>query len=177
MGYRKADIISAVSIEKVAELLSIELEPISTGNFTARCRCPGINHKHGSERTPSLYIDTINNNYYCYGCGSSHNQIDFYILATGCSFLEALDALGPLIDPSKVGLHQDSKKTNFSVLMEISKYIRGIILKNRDDMEWIMKLQKNIDNSISKIDRFDTKRSEMLLKKVKRVCVERYDLK
>ena len=61
--------------------------------------------------------------------------------------------------------------------MEISKYIRGIIIKNRNDMKWIMKLQKNIDNSISKIDRFDTKRSEMLLRKVKRVCRERYDLK
>ena len=80
MGYRKSDIVSAVSIESVAELLKISLEPISTGNFTARCRCPGINHKHGSERTPSLYLDTVKNNYFCYGCSSSHNQIDFYIL-------------------------------------------------------------------------------------------------
>jgi len=174
MGYRKADIISGVSIESVADLLKIKLEPISTGNFTARCRCPGINHKHGSERTPSLYIDTINNNYYCYGCSSSHNQIDFYILTTGCSFLEALEALGPLIDPSKVGAPSASKKPNFSKLMEISKYIRIITLKNRDDIGWIMKLKKNVDKSIDSIDRFDIKRADLLFKKVKRVCRERY---
>lgn len=177
MGYRKSDIISGVSIESVAELLKIKLEPISTGNFTARCRCPGINHKHGSERTPSLYIDTVRNNYFCYGCTSSHNQIDFYILATGCDFLEALEALGPLIDPDKVGAPTESKKSNFGVLMKISKYIRAVILKNRGDIKWIMKLQENVDSSINKIDRFDIKKTELLFQKIKRVCRERYSKK
>ncbi len=174
MGYRKSDIISGVSIESVAELLRIKLESVSTGNFTARCKCPGLDHKNGSERTGSLYIDTIRNNYFCYGCNSSHNQIDFYILATGCDFLGALEALGPLIDPDKVGAPTESKKTNFSILMEISKYIRMIILKNKNDIKWIMKLQKNVDTSINSIDRFDVKKTSLLLEKIKRVCRERY---
>ncbi len=177
MGYKKSDIIDGVSIESVAKLLQIELEPINTGNFTARCRCPGINHKHGSERTPSLYIDTIRNNYYCYGCGSSHNQIDFYILAKNCDFLTALEALGPLIDPEKIGKSSEVKKTNFSILSELSSYIRMIITNNKDDLEWIMSMQKKADKAISSIDRHDLNKTRSLLRSIKKVCKKRYDNK
>ena len=70
--FTKQDILSSVSILELAKHFSIPLEQVCSGNFTHKCRCPSPEHKSGSERTGSLYIDGENNNFYCFGCGASN---------------------------------------------------------------------------------------------------------
>ena len=61
MSFRKEDILDGVLIIDVAKMFKINLEGISSGNFTFRCKCPSDDHKSGRERTSSLYIDSVNN--------------------------------------------------------------------------------------------------------------------
>ena len=98
--YSKEQILGAVKISEIADSFGVSLSEISSGNFTHRCKCPGSEHKSGLERTGSLYIDDINNNFYCFGCGASNNAIDFYILCTGKTFSESITDLSEKIDPS-----------------------------------------------------------------------------
>jgi DNA primase len=177
VGVRKDDIIRGVSFLDILDLLKIKAEMVSSGNFTHRCCCPSPDHKGGRERTSSLYIDSINNNFYCYGCSSSHNQIDFYILATGCDFMEALRSLDPLIDHSKTDKSGSIvvKPSTFSSLMDISVFFRELQEGHSNDEEWIMNLMKRTDQHIETIGQNDVGKCKALLAEIKKACNKRYD--
>jgi len=177
VGVRKDDIIRGVGFLDILDLLKIRPERVSSGNFTHRCCCPSPDHKGGRERTSSLYIDSVNNNFYCYGCSSSHNQIDFYILATGCDFMAALRALEPLIDHSKTDKSGVivTKPSTFSSLMDISVFFRSLQERYPNDEEWIMTLMKRTDHHIESIGQNEAKKCKALLSEVKRVCKKRYN--
>ena len=167
--YSKKQILDSVLILDLAEKLSIPLEPISSGNFTHRCRCPSPEHKAGSERTGSLYIDGENNNFYCFGCGASNNVIDFYILKKNCDFSEAISDLSEYVDPSKAGSSQSfsKKKNNFSILFYISEMFRKYQKSRPEDKEWVEALMKKTDEYIEEIDRYDLKKTRSLAASVK----------
>ena len=94
----KQSILDTVSILDIAESFGIELEEVCSSNFSHRCRCPSKNHKSGSERTASLYINSKDNNFYCYGCQAQHNCIDFYMICKDCDFSTAIKDLSSKID-------------------------------------------------------------------------------
>ncbi len=176
--YSKEEINSSVNITDLATKFSIPLEQVNSGNFTHRAKCPSKEHKSGSERTGSLYIDEDNNNFYCFGCGASNNVIDFYILCKGVDFSTSLAELSEFVDPDKVK-HVVSKKhaTNFSQLLELSTLFRRTQKRYKDDIAWIEKLMKKTDQYLESIDRKNVQAAKQLLKKVKSTIHRRYSNK
>lgn len=173
--YSKKQILDSVLILDVAKRSSIPLEPISSGNFTHRCKCPSPEHKAGSERTGSLYIDGENNNFYCFGCGASNNVIDFYILKNNCDFSQAISELSEFVDPAKVGSSQpfSKKKSNFSILFHISEMFRRYQKNHPEDDEWVSSLMKKTDEYIDEIDRYDLKKTKSLAARVRDILNRR----
>ncbi|HQN72128.1 MAG TPA: DNA primase [bacterium] len=64
----------------------VKLEPSSKG---FKGLCPFHN-----EKTPSFYVNTVENFFYCFGCGVSGNAITFLMLKDGYSFSDAIKKLG-----------------------------------------------------------------------------------
>jgi hypothetical protein len=177
MNFRKEDILDGVLITDIAKRFKIRLDPISSGNFTLRCRCPSKEHKNGGERTSSLYIDSNKNNFYCFGCSASSNVIDFHMLCSGEDFLSTINSLGPLIDKDRVKNREAFiKKSNFSVLVDISKYFKELQARRSNDLEWIEEVMKKTDQHIEQIDRYDVRRTKVLFDKIKTMCGRRYNL-
>jgi len=174
----KQDILDNISIKDIARENSIGLESILSGNFTHRCRCPSKDHKHGLERTSSLYIDSVNNNFYCFGCTSSSNVIDFHMLCKDVTFSDAILELGKRID---VELIKPRKfhivKNNFSIFVEISKAIRGYIMSNKKDMLWVDKLCERVDLYYEKIGYEDILSARKILSNVKDAISKREGLR
>jgi len=173
--YSKEEIVKTVTITTLADKFSISLEQISSGNFTHRCRCPSREHKNGSERTGSLYIDDVNNNFYCFGCGASNNVIDFYILSKGVDFSTAIYDLSEFVDPTKIGkITKHRKSVNFPQLLQISTCFRDAQKQHPDDIKWIEGLMSKADEYIDETDRHDVNKAKALLKKIRGAIYRRY---
>lgn len=169
-------IIQHIKIVDIAAEFNISLEEISSHNFDKRCKCPSKNHKNGAEKTPSLYIDSLNNNYYCYGCGASYNSIDFYMICSGLTFSEAIALLKERIKEIPQGgllvdLHQDS----LPVLLEISNLFRTTMQSHPHDLKWLNSLMQKTDHYIDQFDKEEAAKSEQLLASLKKKIKERYE--
>lgn len=171
----KEAILDSVYITTIAQDYGINLELISSGNFTHRCRCPSKDHKHGSERTSSLYIDAKNNNFYCFGCGATSNAIDFYMLCEDVDFSQAMAELSKFVDPEKAGKFRAKNSQNiYSTLLKISTLFRKSLRGNKEDYEWMFKLMKLTDLYISEIERDDVASAKKLLRNIKKKLESRY---
>lgn len=173
--FSKEEILSALNILDVATDNGLSVEEVVSGNFTHRCKCPGSDHKGGSERTGSLYIDSIRNNFYCFGCSASNNAIDFYMLCTDLDFGSAIRALSEEIDPSKITkVRAEHVQNNFSSILDISNLFRKYQKMHTEDVEWIEGVMKKTDLYLSKIDRKDVGSTVSLYRNIKRVLNRRY---
>ena len=169
---------SAINIIRVAERAGVSCEQVSSGNFTHRCKCPGRDHKSGSERTGSLYIDADNNNFYCFGCGASNNVIDFYMLCNDVDFSTALKEMSEFVDPAKVTLAPAKfRQTNFLKQLDLSNILRSTQRAHPEDIEWIEGLMKKVDGYIAPLDRYDVDSVDKILRNVKRIIGRRYQRK
>ena len=176
--YSKEEIIKTVAISDIADKLSISLEQVNSGNFTHRCKCPARDHKNGSERTCSLYVDNENNNFYCFGCGASNNAVDFYMLCKDVDFSTAIQELSEFVDPTKIGnVSRQKKAVNFPHLLKLSDCFRDAQKNHSEDIEWIEGVMKKTDKYLEDIDRHDVHRAKVLLKKVKGLIYRRYSNK
>lgn len=174
-GYvSKEDITSGVLILDLTDEFGIDTEEVSSGNFNKRCRCPSPNHKNGGERTGSLYIDSVKNNFYCFGCGAGTNSIDFYMLCAGITFGEAVSKLRTRVEPSSAERSFDIEVNNFYTLLQISNLFRDTMLEHRDDLKWIDGLMKYSDNFILDLSPQDDNRAKLLLQKIENKIKERY---
>ena len=174
----KADILKNISIVDIAEHCSLSLERVSSGNFDHRCKCPSKDHKHAAERTSSCYINSVDNNFYCFGCNAGYNVIDFYMLSKDASFSEAMSFLRTLIDESTITRGSSPiRRGNFSILIEIYSYIRRYRNMFIDDNKWMNSFSKKIDFYVDKIDSYDIDKSKKLYSKVKKELVKRYGSK
>lgn len=169
----KQDILNTVSIIKIAEEAGIVTEECSTGNFDYRCRCPSKKHKGGTEKTASLYIDSVKNNFYCYGCSASSNVIDFYMMLTDVSFIEAFRTLQEIAVPSGEA-ESFKRESNFNLLVEISELFRENLLLNKHDLKWLNNIIKKTDEYIELIDPTDLAATKSLLNSLKKKFNERY---
>ncbi len=163
-----------IKIVDIAAEFEIPLESIGGGKFDYRCKCPAQNHKSGTEKTPSLYIDSQNNNYYCFGCQSSFNSIDFYMICSGFSFSEALAELKTRINDHDVVYSDTPASDNLPIILEISNLFRNTILSHRDDLVWINNLMKQTDEYLSDFKKEDGKKAKKLLSVLKEKINERY---
>jgi DNA primase len=175
MRYSKDQILLNIKISDIAEPMGVSLSPVNSGNFTHKSKCPGEDHKSGLEKTGSLYIDDVNNNFYCFGCGASNNAIDFYILCTGKTFSDSITDLSKMIDPSNVKKTLSAEKQSiFPIMLEISNLFRQTQIANPKDLVWISKLMKRTDSYILKLDRYDIVASRKLLRLIDRAILRRY---
>lgn len=173
--YSKSQILSTIKISDIADSYGITMTDVSSGNFTHKCKCPSPEHKSGLERTGSLYVDDLNNNFYCFGCGASNNAIDFYMLCSGDSFSEAITELSKRINPSKVrSTFRKEKQNIFPILLDISNYFREMQLGHPDDLEWLSLVMERADKHILSIGRYDTKSAEKLFLDIKKTIFKRY---
>lgn len=142
----KADVTNQVKIFDIAKQFGIRLESASAGNFDYRCRCMSSEHKSGRERSASLYIDSIDNNFHCFGCNEGGSVIGFYML---CSQKEFGDAFRDLKEMVKVpGKYQDvvdQKKIAFPMLLDSSGIIRRFLVGHPDQLDKMTGLLKKID--------------------------------
>lgn len=171
----KSDIIAGINILEIVREFSIEAEKVSSGNFNYRCRCPSKEHNGGYERTGSCYIDSLRNNFYCFGCHASSNCIDFYMLCTGVSFNEAIKKLENrfTIEPQNKEPHVEFN--NFQILFEISNLFRKTMLEHKTDLKWINQLMKQVDLAILNLEVKNDVDSKALLKKINKTIQKRYE--
>lgn len=171
----KADIVKHVKICDIALDLQIPLEEINGNGFDFRCTCPSAEHKNGNERTKSCYINSQTNSFHCFGCNAGSNCLDFYILCREITFGEALHELRDKIDPALISCDDfEIDQNNFSTLLQISELLRITLLNHQDDLDWINKLTKQIDDVIFDYKSTDTLAAEKLLRKVKNTLLKRY---
>jgi DNA primase len=85
--------ISRTTIEEIQQRVSL-LDVVEATRSTTRsgrnfkCLCP-----FHQETTPSFYIYTDSNSYYCFGCQASGNTISYIMNIEGLSFPEAIERL------------------------------------------------------------------------------------
>jgi DNA primase len=171
----KQDVLNNISIIKIADEFGIKLSPAFSGNFDLRCRCPSQEHKSGNERTESLYIDSQENNFYCFGCSSGSSVIDFYMSCADLDFKSAMADLRKRVDPKKAkGGRFVQKNNNFSILLDISSMFRETMLSNPRDLKWISTIMKRSDDYIVDIDSSDIKKAKQLKDKINSVLKDRY---
>ena len=87
-------ILSKVSLVSLMDERGIDIEEKSAGIFTHRAYCPfHFGKDGGKERTPSLFISTESNTFYCFGCFRHGNAIDFIKLFDGTPSVKALEKM------------------------------------------------------------------------------------
>jgi DNA primase len=171
----KDDITSGVLILDLTEEFGISTEDVSSGNFNKRCRCPSPNHKNGGERTGSLYIDGVHNNFYCFGCGTGSNSIDFYMLCAGVTFGEAVSKLRTRVKPGTSQKESNIEISNLYTLLQISNLFRETMLKHKNDLRWIDRLMRHADNFILELEPQDENGAKKLLEKIEQTIKNRYE--
>lgn len=172
---RKEHILRDVKIVDLAEEFGIILEPAASGNFDICCRCPSKEHKNGNERTGSLYIDSQNNNFYCFGCSASSNVIDFYMLCADVDFSSAMKELRGRVDHGNAdSIPPVKRRSNFSIIFGMSQFFRQTMLSHPSDLKWISKIMQITDKHLSGIKSTDTDSAKKIERKVRALVKERY---
>ena len=174
----KLDITKSVMITDIAEEFGIPMESAASGNFDCRCTCPSSEHKNGNERTGSCYVDSRNNNFYCFGCNAGSNSIDFYMLCAEVDFKTAMADLKSRAKPGTSGHNRYAVKAdNFPVLVDISTLLRKTMLRHPSELKWINKLMKDSDKHVFNIESTDIEKAKRLFSYIDGLIKERYKRK
>jgi hypothetical protein len=104
-------IVDKVHFLDILDQYKIEYSPCISGEFTHRMKCPLPAHGDGSERTASCFISQEQNKFYCFGCNSGGNIIDFVRLYTGKPFYEAAKYLALYAKITSENAEEDLKNT------------------------------------------------------------------
>ena len=165
-----------IRIVDLADEHGISLTKISSGNFTHRCKCPNKHHKSGNENTDSLYIDSVNNDFYCYGCSAGSSSIDFFMICNDLNFGEALSVMSDYIDDkSDLSDGYVSKKFDeFAIKLKISSIMREFCQKNKEDSDYFSKLSLKIDDILEQINNDDYKKLNSLQRQIEKHLKRRY---
>jgi len=164
-----------VMIVDLADEHGISLSRISSGNFTHRCKCPNKNHKMGGENTDSLYIDSVNNDFYCYGCSAGSSCIDFYMICNDLNFGEALSVMSDYVDFDGSSDGYTAKRfDDLAIKLSVSNTIREYCQKNKKDYSYFAKLSLKIDDMFDSINNDDYKKLSALDRKIKKFLEGRY---
>lgn len=83
-------VVDKIPLLDILDHWKIEYAPCASGEFTHRMKCPLPIHAEGQERTASCYVSQAQNKFYCFGCNSGGNVIDFVMLYAGKPFHEAV---------------------------------------------------------------------------------------
>ncbi len=163
-----------VSIIDIANEHGLKLEPACSGNFDYRCKCPSVDHNGGSEKTPSLYLSSSQNKYYCFGCTSSGGPLNLYMICADTDFQTAIEVLSVDIQVE----HADKierKVSNIDVLSSISVELRKAMKNHPSDLKWMSFFMKQVDDKIDLIDIYDVPSAIKLREKVIAALQKRFN--
>lgn len=166
----RTDIAKQVKILELAAQFGIQLDSTSAGNFDYRCRCPSQDHKHGREKTSSCYINSRDNNFFCYGCNQGVSSIDFYMFCTGKTFSEAMVDMRSMV--KNPGAYQDvieQKKVVFPFLLDTSTIIRNFLILHPEEIGNMNGLLKKIDKISFDLAKEDPDKIERMNEKLKKM--------
>jgi DNA primase len=166
----RTDIAKQVKILELAAQFGIQVESTSAGNFDYRCRCPSVDHKHGKEKTSSCYINSRDNNFFCYGCNQCVSSIDFYMLCASKTFSEAMVEMRSMV--KNPGIYQDvieQKRAAFPILLGTSSIIREYLISNPDQIDNMTGLLKKIDRISFEISKDDPDKIEKMNERLKKM--------
>ena len=166
----RTDIAKQVKILELAAKFGVQVEQASAGNFDYRCRCPSKDHKHGKEKTSSCYINSRDNNFFCYGCNQGVSSIDFYMLCAEKTFSEAMVEMRGMV--KNPGAYQDvieQKRATFPVLLDTSSILRSFLLNNPDQLDNMTGLLRKIDRISFDLQKEDPDKIENMNNKLRKM--------
>lgn len=167
-------IIDQILIVDLCSEFGIQVESLHGGNFTHRCKCPSPSHKGGRERTPSLYIDSTNNNFYCYGCGAYSNPVNFYnLIHEDLSFQDCVNTLKLRIDDKK-GSKRRFVQSNFEIQKEISFLMQFYNGRYPSKQNEFLRIQEKIDCAFQKIGYNDVSAAAKFLGRLRKFLKGKY---
>lgn len=184
-------VLSSISLIDVLREYGVEVMETSSGNFSHKARCPLPLHRGrgdgGQERTPSFYISTRSNDFYCFGCSSFGNAIDLISLIEGIPShmaLEKLAARAGLLDEDgewdedmieTLSLEKepyDPLKTIDPYVMDTSvalrRHLTAFAGTGRFDREltWVEEMGRRIDTFVESIGHEDWEQARDMRDKV-----------
>jgi hypothetical protein len=168
-----------VPIVEVLTRFGIELTECRSGDFTHKARCPLPKHANGGERTASFYASETNNGFYCFGCGSGHNVIQFVEMYTGRPFNIAAKWLGEQFgifgadgDPKFVAKRRSPEEMPITYIHKAGLEIRDFLLKVKGTPDykkwcvWADKRFETLDELLDKIEKNDWEEAKEFCDKV-----------
>lgn len=170
----KEDIINHVKILDIAQEFNIGLEKVYGSNFDYKCKCPSLNHKNGSERTSSCYINSKDNNFFCFGCNLSKSSIDFFMACKDIDFGEAIKILRDRVPDNLRGKKQEIEINNFYSLLEISKLLRKTMLEHPEDLKFLNKIMMKVDEYTLDLESTDDAIPKKIYKELESKFKKRY---
>jgi len=129
---------------KLSEYLNKYLDLIPRGNsFVARCPF----HK---EKTPSFSINDEKGLFYCFGCGTGGNILNFISKYKNCTFRESLQEItniaGINLKNTSSSISSNTLNKKFKLLDLFNQFFHNNILKNQKVLEYLK--TREIDKSL-----------------------------
>ena len=156
-------IIARVVFLDILDYYKIEYGPCASGEFTHRMRCPLPIHANGEERTPSCYVSETQNKFYCFGCNSGGNIIDFVRFYSGKPYYEAIRWLSAFAKITEENLEslknmpkkekKDPEKTVMRHVYKSGILLRSFLERHKGKKEYT-KWSEWADKQFIKLDRF-----------------------
>ena len=151
-----------VNILDILDKLNIEYINSHSGEFSHRLRCPLPSHSEGNERTASMFICAEKNSFYCFGCNSGGNVINFTMRMLGLPYYEALKWLAETAGISDISEisdtivkreRRDPEKTVVFQAFRIGIIIREHLTSKKESVDY-NKWKVWADKRFKKIDIF-----------------------
>jgi hypothetical protein len=180
----KDAVLAKINLAELMKEYNLKLESKNTGQFTHRTYCPFHTGKSGgTERTPSFYISTQTNSFYCFGCSITGGPIDFVSLVEGMPATKALIKLAKkvgvlsqngIIDEEQIKIEPILDNRNIEIfLFDISNLLRTHIYNflNKEEFEkefrWMEKVAEKADEFLAQIGYEDYEYAKDLYEKIK----------
>lgn len=128
-------------VEKIKERLSIvdvvsSYIKLTKAGKNYKAKCPFHN-----EKTPSFYVSTERDSYYCFGCGAKGDIFSFVEQFEGLDFKGALkllaDKAGIVLTYERDDQSFDQKERFYQILEEATKYFEVNLLNNNQAKEYL----------------------------------------
>lgn len=84
-------VLDKLSILDILDKYEIEYFPASTAEFGHKMRCPFPKHHGGAERTASCFVSHNQESFFCFGCNTGSNAIDFIVALAEVPYHRALE--------------------------------------------------------------------------------------
>lgn len=161
----------------------LEMEYIPSNNgWNYRLRCPF--HKHGDERTPSMFISKEQNRFYCQACGKTGGIVDYLAfkfkrppISVAKNILYCMSE-NFVIDDTAVKKSNERKKYQKNMLQMSEMYQKFVkkYFTDSDAMEYINKCYFNFDKLLIQNTESVEKNFEELIKQFK-LYIHKYEEK